>query len=247
MPRRDRPLTPREYQRISDIVVDGGHGSIVDKTVDVAKAARELGVTRAQVQRVLDSEHAAGNNVLFRFSTGLPGDVSGRADPSLVRDQLIAAYGPGRRGAAIDTRSAAKDLGVTQRTVERWIAAEGRQRATPKPASLQRLATRSRQSATTKRGRAAAVGRMRNTAQGKAKAKYGGKLTIDGHQGVVGDPKYQRFRAITLELKPDEVEKMWSAYEAGGQKAMMDWIIGRSNDYVQGWVVNRIDDLRWQD
>lgn len=240
MARRDRPLTPREYQRIAEQLPD--YGSITDKTVNVAAAARDLGVTRAQVRRVLDSEHAAGNNAFFRFATGLAGDVSGRVDPSLVREQLIAAYGPGRRGAAIDTRAAAKDLGVTQRTVERWIAAEGRQRSTPKLASLRRLAGRSRQAATTKAGRSAAVARMRNTSQGKNKANFGGRLTIDGYQGPKG---YPRIRAITLDLPPDQVEAMWSAYEAGGQKALLEWVNGRGDEYVQGWSVNRLDDLRW--
>ena len=241
MARRDRPLTPREYQRIAEQLPD--YGSIADKTVNVAAAARDLGVTRAQVRRVLDSEHAAGNNAFFRFATGLAGDVSGRVDPSLVREQLIAAYGPGRRGAAIDTRAAAKDLGVTQRTVERWIAAEGRQRSTPKLAVVA-AAGGALPAGRHHQGRASPLrsARMRNTSQGKNKANFGGRLTIDGYQGPKG---YPRIRAITLDLPPDQVEAMWSAYEAGGQKAMLDWVNGRGDEYVQGWSVDRLDDLRW--
>ena len=83
---------------------------------------------------------------------------------------------------------------------------------------------------------------MRNTSQGKNKANFGGRLTIDGYQGPKG---YPRIRVITLDLPPDQVEAMWSAYEAGGQKALLEWVNGRGDEYVQGWSVDRLDDLRW--
>ena len=67
---------------------------------------------------------------LFRGLTGRQGaDVSGKAGTSPdLRGMLLAAYGPGARGG-VNTAAAAQDLGVSRRTVERWVAPEGRQRA----------------------------------------------------------------------------------------------------------------------
>ncbi len=231
-------LPPRIYSRIADNLAN--FGSVVDNKIDLAAASAELGVTRSAVREVLSRERGKMSSQFFGTMTGRTGDISGRPDPANIKDQLLAAYGPGRR-SEVNTAAAAKDLGVSQRTVERWIAPQGRQRITnPRLGTLATLAGRAKQAATTKTGRRTAMRTVRVSKQGKSLAKYGGKLTIDAVQG----PKnYERDRAITLELTPDQVEAMWAAYEQGGDKAMVGWLNGRGDDYVGGWSFLQINDF----
>jgi hypothetical protein len=94
---------------------------------------------------------------------------------------LLAAFGPSPRDAAKpDTRAAAERLGVSQRTVQRWIASAGHQRSKPKGDTLGQLAKMARQAASTKAGRARA-----------AKQAFGGaaptdmRVSVRGRQGPV--------------------------------------------------------------
>ncbi len=124
-------------------------------------------------------------STIFGALTGRSGaSVSpGRGAPD-VRGLLLAAYGFNKRGG-LNTADAAKDLGgVTQRTVQRWVATEGHQRiGKPRADTLQKLAKKSRQAATTQRGRKAALASFRATSKGKALANRGGHLRVRGHQG----------------------------------------------------------------
>src|SRR5664279_1619399 len=86
-------------------------------------------------------------SLLFASLTGREGDVSGQPTGD-VPAMLTAAYGPGPRGG-VHTRAAAADLGVSQRTVQRWVAGEGHQRNRPAPEHLRTLARKARQAATT--------------------------------------------------------------------------------------------------
>ena len=47
--------------------------------------------------------------------------LTGTVEPTSVRDLLAYAYGPGPRGGAVNTRAAADALGVSVRTVQRWV------------------------------------------------------------------------------------------------------------------------------
>ena len=189
---------------------------------------------------------------LFRGLTGRQGaDVSGKAGTSPdLRGMLLAAYGPGARGG-VNTAAAAQDLGVSRRTVERWVAPEGRQRiAKPKADTLRKLSTKSRQSATTRQGRRAAIKSVRESKQGKSIAKYGATVRIQGKQGVAGGGGfYIRKRSIQIPpdqggMSPDDVEALWSAYERGGDKELSAWLTEyASNRYVDGWTFESIDDI----
>lgn len=181
-------------------------------------------------------------NLLFRAITGRGGDVSGRADGD-VTGMLAAAYGPGQRGRPVDTRAAAADLGVSQRTVQRWIAGADRQRNAPSQTHLRGITRRARQTATTKAGRRRALtGARRSRA-----TRYGTKLRISGHQGPY-DPKYRRDRAITLQLDPDAVNELLDAYESGGDRGVVGFIEGyTSAKYYEEWQVDSFRDLRLGD
>ena len=183
---------------------------------------------------------------IFGALTGRSGASvsSGRAAPD-VRGLLLAAYGLNKRGG-LNTADAAKDLGVTQRTVQRWVATEGRQRiGKPKADTLQKLAKKSRQAATTQRGRKAALASFRGTPKGKALANRGGHLRIRGHQGPSAAGKtYKRDRQIQLELTPADVEAMWSAFEQNGDEGVSKWMTNHADEqYVAGWEFERSDEM----
>lgn len=177
-------------------------------------------------------------STLFGSLTGRRGgDVSGSDDGSL-RDQLIAAYGPGRRPDSVDTAAAAKGLGVSQRTVERWISGETR---APRTDNATKLRTRSRQAATTKRGRRAA---MRGR-KGDKYSRRGGMLSVRGDQGTRGySGWYFRPRTTTLSLTPADVEAMRDAYAEGGDAGVNSWLRDYWEDnYLGEWQFGRIEDL----
>lgn len=187
-------------------------------------------------------------NTVFGALTGIPGDVSGDRGGQL-RDMLMAIGGPARTKSGINLTEVAKELGVTRRTVERWVTTDGTERGKPKPATLAAVAKKSRQAATTQQGRAKALGRMRGGAGagsgGAAIATYGAKLTVRAHQGVVaGGREYLRDRTIALALDPDAVEAMNAAYAQGGDKAFLAWAENHADaTYAAGWGIDRIDSL----
>lgn len=190
---------------------------------------------------------------LFEGLTELRGaDVTGKpGDTPDLKGMLLAAYGPGRR-TEIDTRSAAKDLGVSQRTVQRWLATEEHQRtARPKAQNLARLATRSRQAATTQAGRRRAMQAVRQSRKGKALRNFGGKIYITGKQGVEGGGGfYIRYRTIGIPptgdlVPPADIEGLWAAYERGGEKSVSQWLTDYADQHYAGdWTFETIDDIR---
>lgn len=228
-----KPLSRTAYSRIADSLAD--YGSVVDNQINIVRAAKELRVTQTVVREVLRAERGKMQSEFFGKLTGRRGaDTSGRPGSTNLKAQLLAAYGPGKR-SEINTAAAARDLGVSRRTVERWLAPEGRQRiAKPRAETLKALAHKAKRAASTQSARRAAMSTMRSSKQGKALAKYGAKIRIDAVQGP-GPREYARDRLITLALTPDQVEAMWNAYERGGDKGMTDWMNKRAQDYVGGW------------
>lgn len=173
---------------------------------------------------------------LFGALTGRAGDVTGRPDGDL-RAMLQAAFGEGRRPGGVNTRAAADSLGVTQRTVQRWLAGAQRQRHGASPEHMKAIARQARQAASTQRGRRAAVAAAR---QGPL-ARNGGQLTVRGKQGPRG---YERVRRIDLTVGPDQVQAALNAYERGGDRAFVSWLEGEvDQEYVAGWNVEEIEDF----
>lgn len=175
-------------------------------------------------------------NTIFNAVTGRTGDVSGTVGGSLT-DKLVAAFGPGPRGAVVNARAAAKALGVTPRTVQRWVKGEIR---TPKPGHAKALTKMARQAASTRAGRKAALA----AARGDRASRYGATLRVRGEQG----PRdYERYgRTVSLDLDPSQVQAMRDAYEAGGDKAMMDWTTAEMDqNYVADWNIVSLTDIQF--
>jgi len=187
-------------------------------------------------------------NIVFGALTGIAGDVSGDRGGEL-RDMLMAIGGPAKTKSGINLTEVAKELGVTRRTVERWVTTDGTERGKPKPQTLEAVAKKSRQAATTQRGRAKALARMRGGtgvgSGGAAIGTYGAKLAVRARQGVVaGGRGYLRDRTISLELDPGQVEAMQAAYAQGGDKAFVQWAENHADaNYAAGWGMDRIDSL----
>jgi hypothetical protein len=181
---------------------------------------------------------------LFGALTGRAGEVTGRPDGDL-RGMLQAAFGEGRRPGGVNTRAAAESLGVTQRTVQRWLAGAGRQRHRANPEHLRAIAARARQAATTQRGRRAALGAVR---QGPL-PRHGARLTIRGEQGPSRAGRdYRRFRKVDLMLSPEDVDAALSAYERGGDRGFVTWLEGHADqEYVNDWGFDRIENLEMRD
>lgn len=173
-------------------------------------------------------------NSIFNALTGRGGDIT---TGGTLTDKLVAAFGPGRRGATVNTQAAAKALGVTPRTIQRWVKGEIRN---PKPSHAQALAKAARQAATTKAGRKAALA----AARGDRASKRGATMRIRGQQGPLD---YERYgRTVTLDLNPEQVEAMRDAYEAGGDKGMLGWTTTElDQNYVADWNIVTIDDIRF--
>ena len=95
-------------------------------------------------------------NTLFAVLTGRQGDVSGKAGGD-VRGMLMAVGGSSTRTkSGIDLTAAANKLGVSRRTVERWVkTAQTGTGQRPSAPHAKALAAKARQAATTKAGRKA--------------------------------------------------------------------------------------------
>lgn len=175
------------------------------------------------------------NASIFKGLTGRDGSTHGGS----VRELLTAAYGTNKRGGP-DTRAAAESLGVSQRSVQRWLAGENRkERHKPRGDHLSTLRTKARQAATTKKGRKDSLARSRNRFTGRKHAK----LTTHGLQGPQGGGKgYSRVRTVTIDLGGQDLDAMFDAYEKGGDKAVTDWLQEHhSENYVPGWTFENID------
>ena len=75
--------------------------------------------------------------------------------------------------------------------------------------------------------------------------RYGTKVTLRGNQGVVsGGRDYARFRAITLTLEADDATAMLDAYEAGGDRGLVEFLEGVADrDYAAEWQFGTINEL----
>ncbi len=182
---------------------------------------------------------------LFQSLTGRAGaDVSGSPEGNL-RGMLLAAFGPSRRDSSRpDTRTAAKSLGVSQRTVERWLADPGKQHYRPRAASLEKVTKRARQASSTKRGRERAVRQARQAGVGHPE---GARVSITGDQGP--EKQYARFRSTNFDLDdPGLSDGFVQAYIDGGDQGAMGYL--RDNaDAAYGmdrWHFGSLDDVSVQ-
>jgi transposase len=161
-------------------------------------------------------------------------NVSGKGD---IVGMLLAVGGSSSRTASgIDTARAAKRLGVSPRTVQRWLhTAKTGQGQHPSGENAKKLVTKSRQAATTKRGRQAALARS----GARTRLARGATVSMDGWQGPGSskDP-YGRDRVTSFTLDPEDVEHMLNAWEDGGQEGFLSWVSNHwseQKDYPPNW------------
>lgn len=167
-------------------------------------------------------------------------DISGSTSGS-VSGMLLAAFGPSKRNTAKpDTAAAAKSLGVSQRTVQRWIAAENRQHQRPRADTLSKLAKKARQAASTKAGRRRAVAQSLG-----GKAPRGMRLSLTGVQGP-GDPSYDRLRTVNFDLDDPALSQAFlNAYADGGDKGAVTWLEQNADETynMDGWHIGQVDEV----
>lgn len=179
-------------------------------------------------------EQLQQRDLLFSAFTGQRTRPSADTD---VRSMLQTVYGTVRRGVdVVDTKEAARRLGVSQRTVQRWLKGEHKPSSEP----LKKLRTKSRQAVTTKAGRARSLKR----AMANQKVLRGGvKVRVQGKQGPMG---YERDnRSAQQKLSPEEHQMVMQAYAEGGDAGAMSVLQDLfSQKYVDGWNFESIKDFR---
>ena len=180
-------------------------------------------------------------NTLFAILTGRQADVSGSASGD-VRGMLMAVGGTSNRTkSGIDLTKAASKLGVSRRTVERWVkSAQTGAGQRPSAQHAKALASKARQAATTKAGRKAALA---GSPLRKAITSRGARVSIDGLQGPHASGKdYMRKRVTQVVLDPADAEAMMNAWETGGEKGFMSWASTVwDTEYLNDWKFDSVD------
>lgn len=171
---------------------------------------------------------------------GLTGTKAPSADGSAdMRSMITSVYGKNARGGP-NTAKAAKSLGVSQRTVQRWLKGTNK----PKPATFKKITRRNRQRMTTKRGRSSLAAQMKKS-MGKAKHF---DINVHGVQGPTPDPKnysYLRHGNANSELSPEEYEKLLDAWAERGDQGALEFLQNHySDNYVDDWHFHGVDGIR---
>ncbi|MDP7739214.1 hypothetical protein [Mycobacterium paragordonae] len=230
-PRRRRNLTGDDL---------GRYGSASAGSVDVDRAAAGLRVPKAQVREAIKQAKAAQRQVIYRAISGRrSADVSSGTNTT---GMLLAAFGRGVRGAAVNAKAAAAKLGVAVSTVRRWAA--GTQQ--PSAAHLAAVQAESRKAATTKAGRKAATNDFRTSPHGQAALVGGTSLWISGNQGPGGnvEDQYTKDRTIRQHIDVEDVEAMLRAYEEGGDEGLHAWLTEvMDQKYLADWGFISIEDF----
>ncbi|GAA1746736.1 hypothetical protein [Microbacterium paludicola] len=145
-----------------------------------------------------------------------------------------------REVRAVDTREAARGFGVSQRTIQRWLKGA----SNPRREHKDKLVTRTRQAATTKRGRQRLANRARRNAPGRPI-----RVQIRSHQGP-SDPSYKRDRTTRADLSPEAYEELLSAYAETGEEGMREYLAGYfssgSTDYPTDWEFDDIQKIGFE-
>lgn len=188
---------------------------------------------------------------IFEGLTGREGASSiDRTAPTDVHSMLMARFAHTWRGQErVNTREAAAELGVSQRTVQRWLKA-GRM---PAGATHRRLALSIRQQATRKHGRQAAAAAARDRLAPMLQRRGGVRLRVHGFQGAPPGPgmkDYRRGRNAYFDLSEAQLDAMLDAYEQDGDEGMQIWLneaFGGPDGYVADWNISSIDRIEFGD
>jgi hypothetical protein len=230
-PRRRRNLTGDDL---------GKYGSVAAGTVNVDRAAAAMNIPKSQVREVIKQSQEVHRQTYFRAISGRRGaDATGQGS---AKGMLLAAFGRGARGAAVNAKAAADKLGVAVSTVRRWAA--GKQK--PSAEHQEALRKVSRQASTTKAGRRSATADFRSSAEGQKAIAGGATLWISGNQGPGGNDsdEYTRDRTIAFPIDVDDVQAMLRAYEEDGDAGVHGWLTEVADKkYLGDWGYISIDDF----
>jgi len=187
----------------------------------------------------IDTDAIAQRNAVFEFFTGKDfNDVT--SSPKNMLQHLF----PGKSDRhPIDTKLAAARLGVSQRTVQHWIKGDSK----PRPETAKKLADRTRQTVTTKRGRAQMAKRAKAELPGRTR-----KVSVNGVQGISSDPTdmtYNRNGKSHQDLTPEEQEMFIDAWANGGDQGALDYlttVYQRPGEYHAEWRFHGVDGMNWR-
>jgi transposase-like protein len=182
-------------------------------------------------------------NTLFSVLTGRQADVSGQVGGDVPGMLMAIGGASSRTKSGIDLTRAAGQLGVSRRTVERWVkTAQTGSGQKPSARLAKVLAAKARQAATTKAGRKAALA---GSPLRQAITSRGARVAIDGMQGPhAAGQDYVRKRVTQLDLDPADAEAMLNAWEQGGEKGFMSWASSFwDNEYLADWKFDSIDSI----
>lgn len=140
----------------------------------------------------------------------------------------------------IATGLAAKKLGVSQGTVQRWI----RGAQNPRAAITKEITKRVRQSVTTQRGRGQLAKKIKSEIPDKIR-----RLKVNALQGPSSDPNdkaYVSERFSNIEMSPSEQQQLYDAWVQGGDTGATDYLTGLYDlKYVDGWQFHGIRGVEW--
>ena len=136
----------------------------------------------------------------------------------------------------IATGLAAKKLGVSQSTVQRWIRGAQNPRAT----ITKEITKRVRQTVTTQRGRSQLAKRVQ--------AQMPAKQRVDA-DGALQGPSDVTERYANLEMSPFDQQQLYNAWVQGGDAGATDYLTSLYSDpsrYVDGWQFHGIKGVEWR-
>ena len=142
----------------------------------------------------------------------------------------------------IATGLAAKKLGVSQGTVQRWIRGAQKPRAT----ITKEITKRVRQTVTTQRGRSQLAKRAQAQRPDKTRT-----IRINALQGPSDDPTdkdYVTERYANLEMSPADQQQLYNAWVQGGDAGATDYLTSLYSNpdrYVDGWQFHGIKGVQW--
>lgn len=192
------------------------------------------------------TDRAARRQAVFEGLTGRGDHALDRTDPTDVEAMLMARFSYNYRGEErVNTADAAKFLGVSRRTVQKYLKQGFMPEKSP---SYKKLRLSIRQQVTRKAGRLSAVEQARQRAAASLEKNGGVRLKVYGMQGPPPSSKedLRRIRNSYHEISGDQFEQMLDAYVDGGEQGMQDWIqdtFAGEGGYLPDWTISSIDRL----
>lgn len=214
------------------ILLHSAGRSIVRGTVNTRAVAEKLKTPEPEIITAVSHTKDSGVSTSFVAVSGRTGaNATGHADSELTA-ALLAAYGPGPRGGAINISAAAAGEGKSRSTIKRWIKGQ----VSPLPENRAQLLANAHKAATTTSGRSAAIAAQAKSAAGKKMEKYGARLTVVAWQGP---ETYERWRPVYWDLTPEDAGELMKNYvdkgDVGLADFMADYAMSEKYDFQDSW------------